>query len=196
MPKDLWLNQSASIVLKTLLKIGATLIFSGLLGLVVCLSLLPKLAVCSTNGLGCTLVVLALVYSVLLVPFMTLWGLRGFVLMKVLFEVYSLHEARLLHFMAEQICQYRPSIVAAGALKASDVKRKMPLPIRLLMNRLDLGSLVTWLKQHPAITPAELVPELKRKIESQGVIKKPTLAWFYLLMLSQLAIFFVVIWCF
>lgn len=194
MNPDQLVSHTASIVLKTLIKIGLLLVLGGLVCLVLAIILLAQLRVCTTEFFACGLVVSALILLSLVVPLLLLWGARGYVLMKVLYDVYHANEAVLLQHAAIQICHYRRHLMAYENIKGVTALKKLPLPVRLLLRKLDLSSLSEVLKAKPHLTPVELVPFLQERVKMQGFIQKPSLAWYWGLMLLVISVFTVLWW--
>lgn len=189
MNPDQLVSNTASIVIKTLFKIGMLLVLGGGVSLVLALFLLAKLRVCATELFACGLVMSGLFLLSVVVPLLLLWGARGYVLLKVLYEVYQANEVVLLQNAAFQICKYRAQLLAYENLKGVTAVKKLPLPVRLLLRKLDLSSLSDILKTNPNLTPTELIPFLQERVKAQGLIQKPSLAWFWILMLMVISVF-------
>jgi len=171
-------------VLLTTVMVGIGLVVS----LISWLSLLPKLSVCGENLLSCGIVVLAIGFLAVVCPLIMFWCGRGYVFFKILYELYKVHETPVLKMCAEQICKHREIIVTAGELKNHQLSKKLPLPVRLLLRKINLDDFLPLLKQTPPVTPPELMVPLKDKVAAQGIIQKPSVIWFWAL----LAVMFVV----
>jgi len=174
------LAESSSTALKAIMLVVVMLVLGGLISLILCLSLLPKLTVCSENFWHCGLVTLSIGFLGLVAPLVMLWCARGYVLLKVLYKLLKLYEAPMLQQCAHQICKHRETIVAAGELKNSQLVDKIPLPVRVLIGRLDLALILQLLKNQPELQPADLIEPLKARVEAQAIMQKPSMAWWWI----------------
>ncbi len=191
---DELLTKSASTAFKAVLLVVFMLVVSGILSLVLSLSLLPSLSVCGKSAVSCGLVILAIAFLGIVAPFVMLWCARGYVLLKVLYELFKLHEEPVLQQCAQQICKHRQTIVAAGELKKSKLVGQIPLPVRVLIGRLDLGPILLLLKNNPTLQPHELIEPLKARIEAQEIIQKPSIAWWWMVVGLMLLVASLVWW--
>jgi hypothetical protein len=171
-------------VLSTVIMIGVGLLVSAILWL----SLLPKLSACGVSLVNCLGVIGGIGFLAVISPIILLWCGRGYVLYKVLYELYKLHERPVLEMCAEQICRHRQLLLTAGQLKNSQLSKKLPLPVRLLLRRLDFSDLLPLLKQTPVISPKDLIAALKAKVAAQNLIQKPSVGWFWLLLVAMLTV--------
>lgn len=174
------LAESSSTALKAIMLVVVMLVLGGMISLILCLSLLPKLAFCSENIWHCGLVILAIVFLGLVAPLVMLWCARGYVLLKVLYRLLKLYEAPMLQQCAHQIFKHRAAIVAAGELKKSQLVGQIPLPVRVLIGRLDLAPILQLLKNQPELQPADLIEPLKVRVEAQAIMQKPSMAWWWI----------------
>lgn len=176
---DELLTESSSTVLKAVLLVAVMLVLGGMISLILCLSLLSKLTVCGETVLYCGMVILAIIFLSLVAPLVMLWWARGYVLLKVLYRLFKLYEGPVLQQCAYQICKHRESLVAVGELKKSQLVGEIPLPVRVLMSRLDLAPILLLFKNHPALQLTDLVASLKGQLEAQAIIQKPSMAWWW-----------------
>lgn len=192
-PLDEIVFQSGKITVSVVLKTILIVLLGGLLCVILWLMLLPLFKACGLEGeaaVKCVVLFLGVLFLALGGPFLFFWFGKNYALKKALHRLYDEYKNPVLMVCAEKACKHKTKIIQAQKFKTGKFFKDLPFVVRLALKRIDLSFLVQILKEKPDISPTDLELKIEQHIDQMGIIKKPSLLFFWVTSGAMILIFF------